>query len=88
MQPRGQSQPLYHIVPITARVALYIVIYQHKRHEILLCRLRHLRLKRGGYPNACSPSAAGENRYEQRLPLGLRSRGECLPPLTQELLLL
>eukprot|EP00964_Phaeocystis_antarctica_P153033 scaffold121107_cov45-Phaeocystis_antarctica.AAC.1 len=27
--------PLYHIVPITARVAFYIVIHQDKRHEIL-----------------------------------------------------
>ena len=43
--------PLYHIVLITARVALYIVIHQDKRHEILHCRLR---LKRGGYPSACS----------------------------------
>ena len=44
--------PLYHIVLIPARVALYIVIHQDKRHEILHCRLR---LKRGGYPSACSP---------------------------------
>ena len=31
----GPPQPLYHIVPITARVALHIVIHQNKRHEIL-----------------------------------------------------